>query len=430
MADEAIAYLNQLNALDPKKPFFLYYAPGGTHAPHHPTPEWIEKFKGKFGMGWNALRDQIFANQKKLGVIPQERRAHALALRHSQELGRPQHRRQEAVRAADGGLRRLPRLYRPRDRPRGAGRRGHGQARQHADHLHQRRQWRQRRRLARRHAERDDVLQRRRGAGRGAAEVLRGVGLAIHLSAHGGRLDLGDEHALQMDQADPVLFRRHPQRHGDRLAGPHQGRRRHPQPVPSCHRYRSDPPRGDRHPRAGDGRRHHPDADRRGQSRLHLRQGERVGALDAQDPVFRDVRQSRALPRRLDRLDGALSRAVERHRADAEGCRERRQVGAVRSDQGLDAEPRPVGGEPREAERAARFVLGRGSQVSGLAARCLGADPFRPSAPEHRRRPHRVHLHQADRRRAAEHGAERPQQVLRHHRRHRSARKAAATACW
>src|SRR4029453_12312567 len=71
MADEAIAYLNQLNALDPKKPFFLYYAPGGTHAPHHPTPEWIEKFKGKFGIGWNALREQIFANQKKLGVIPE-----------------------------------------------------------------------------------------------------------------------------------------------------------------------------------------------------------------------------------------------------------------------------------------------------------------------------------------------------------------------
>ena len=70
MADDAISYLNQLNELDPKKPFLLYYAPGGTHAPHHPTPEWIEKFKGKFSMGWNALREEIFANQKKLGVIP------------------------------------------------------------------------------------------------------------------------------------------------------------------------------------------------------------------------------------------------------------------------------------------------------------------------------------------------------------------------
>ena len=71
MADDAIRYLNEINALDPKKPFFLYYAPGGTHAPHHPTPEWIARFKGKFDMGWNAAREQIFANQKRLGVIPQ-----------------------------------------------------------------------------------------------------------------------------------------------------------------------------------------------------------------------------------------------------------------------------------------------------------------------------------------------------------------------
>jgi arylsulfatase A-like enzyme len=70
MADDAIGYLNETNALDPNKPFFLYYAPGGTHAPHHPTPEWIAKFKGKFDMGWNVARDQIFANQKKLGIIP------------------------------------------------------------------------------------------------------------------------------------------------------------------------------------------------------------------------------------------------------------------------------------------------------------------------------------------------------------------------
>src|SRR5216684_2823623 len=70
LADEAIKYMGDLNAAAPDKPFFLYYVPGGTHAPHQPTPEWIEKFKGKFDMGWNKLRDQIFANQKKLGVIP------------------------------------------------------------------------------------------------------------------------------------------------------------------------------------------------------------------------------------------------------------------------------------------------------------------------------------------------------------------------
>jgi len=71
LADEAIKYLKQVNAAAPDKPFFIHFVPGGTHAPHQPTPEWIEKFKGKFDMGWNDLREQIFANQKNLGVIPQ-----------------------------------------------------------------------------------------------------------------------------------------------------------------------------------------------------------------------------------------------------------------------------------------------------------------------------------------------------------------------
>ena len=70
MADEAIRHIKGLNDAAPEQPFFLYYAPGGSHAPHQPTPEWIAKFKGKFDMGWNRLREQIFANQKRLGVIP------------------------------------------------------------------------------------------------------------------------------------------------------------------------------------------------------------------------------------------------------------------------------------------------------------------------------------------------------------------------
>jgi arylsulfatase A-like enzyme len=70
MADDAIQYLRQLNEITPNKPFFIYYAPGATHAPHHPTPEWIARFKGKFDSGWDALRAQIFANQQRLGVLP------------------------------------------------------------------------------------------------------------------------------------------------------------------------------------------------------------------------------------------------------------------------------------------------------------------------------------------------------------------------
>jgi arylsulfatase A-like enzyme len=70
LADDAIRYMHDLNAAAPNKPFLVYYVPGGTHSPHQPTKEWIEKFKGKFDMGWENLREQIFTNQKRLGVIP------------------------------------------------------------------------------------------------------------------------------------------------------------------------------------------------------------------------------------------------------------------------------------------------------------------------------------------------------------------------
>jgi len=70
MADEAIKYMKSLDAAAPDTPFFVYYVPGGTHSPHQPKKQWIEKFKGKFDMGWEKLREQIFANQKRLGVIP------------------------------------------------------------------------------------------------------------------------------------------------------------------------------------------------------------------------------------------------------------------------------------------------------------------------------------------------------------------------
>jgi arylsulfatase A-like enzyme len=70
MADEAISYMRGLKAASPDSPWFVYYVPGGSHSPHNPKAEWVERFKGKFDMGWNALREQIFANQKALGVIP------------------------------------------------------------------------------------------------------------------------------------------------------------------------------------------------------------------------------------------------------------------------------------------------------------------------------------------------------------------------
>src|SRR6476620_6839986 len=72
MADEAIMYMKELKAVAPEKPFLVYYVPGGTHSPHHPTPEWIKKISDMhlFDEGWNKLRETIFANQKRLGIMP------------------------------------------------------------------------------------------------------------------------------------------------------------------------------------------------------------------------------------------------------------------------------------------------------------------------------------------------------------------------
>ena len=70
MTNKAIKWTRQQKALMPDKPFFMYFAPGATHAPHHVPKEWADKYKGKFDGGWDKLREEIFANQKKLGVIP------------------------------------------------------------------------------------------------------------------------------------------------------------------------------------------------------------------------------------------------------------------------------------------------------------------------------------------------------------------------
>jgi arylsulfatase A-like enzyme len=70
MTEKAINWIGQEKALMPDKPFFVYFAPGATHAPHHVPKEWADKYKGKFDQGWDKLREETFARQKKLGVIP------------------------------------------------------------------------------------------------------------------------------------------------------------------------------------------------------------------------------------------------------------------------------------------------------------------------------------------------------------------------
>lgn len=70
MADDAIQHIRTQVAVAPNRPWFMHYAPGGTHAPHQPPREWIERFRGQFDSGWEALQRRIFENQRRLGVIP------------------------------------------------------------------------------------------------------------------------------------------------------------------------------------------------------------------------------------------------------------------------------------------------------------------------------------------------------------------------
>jgi arylsulfatase A-like enzyme len=71
MTDQAVAWIKYEKALTPDKPFFVYFAPGATHAPHHVPKEWIARWKGKFDQGWDELREQILARQIELGVVPE-----------------------------------------------------------------------------------------------------------------------------------------------------------------------------------------------------------------------------------------------------------------------------------------------------------------------------------------------------------------------
>ncbi len=71
ITDKAIAFIRDAKVVAPDKPFFLYYAPGAAHAPHHAPKEWADKYTGKFDMGYEAYRELVFANQKKLGIIPE-----------------------------------------------------------------------------------------------------------------------------------------------------------------------------------------------------------------------------------------------------------------------------------------------------------------------------------------------------------------------
>ena len=240
------------------------------------------------------------------------RPADTVAQGHAEDLGPAHPGGTQAAREGSRRLRGLPRLCRPRDRPRDPGDRRHGQARQHPRHLHQRRQRRLGRGLGDGHVERGPTIQRRQPVGRREHDVLRQVGRCRHLSALLVRMGLDVQHAVQVDQADRVVLRRDEERHGDFLAGADQGQRRSPLAVPPRHRHRAHAARGVRHRATGAGGRHRTEADRGGEPRVHLRQGRgRIRrAVAAPDAVLRDARRLWPVQRRVDAQRQAAARSV------------------------------------------------------------------------------------------------------------------------
>ena len=218
LADRTIEWMRLQRAAAPGKPFFAYFSPGATHAPHHVWPAWIERFRGRFDDGWDALREEIHARQLELGIIPP---GTALTPRPDQIPSWDEYPDRYKPVAA-----RLMEVY--------AGFLAHTDAQVGrlldalddlgvADNtlvdLPDRRQ----RRLGRGHPARglELTLVPERGArGSGvAAGPHRGIRVAALREPLQRRLVVGARRAVPVDEAGRVALRRHPQRDGDLVAG-------------------------------------------------------------------------------------------------------------------------------------------------------------------------------------------------------------------
>ena len=258
---------------------------------------------------------------------PRRRRAHP-AQRPDHRVGRHARRAQAGPRAGDGGVRRLPRAHRPQRRPDRRHPRGPRGPRRHDHLLHHRRQRRVGRGHHERRLQRDGQLQRH-GRARDArvhAQQARRVRLAELLQPLLGRLGVGDEHPVPVDEAGRLALGRHPQRHDRALAQRDHREGRCSLAVHPRHRPRADRPRGGRPPAAHDRERRAAGPDRGHEHALHLQR--RGGAGAPRPPVLRDVRQPRHLPPGLERRHEAQDPVGHGRRRDA-GLR-RRRVGALR----------------------------------------------------------------------------------------------------
>ena len=302
MTDKAIKWARQQKSLMPDKPFFMYFAPGATHAPHHVPMEWSDKYKGRFDQGWDALREEILTRQKELGVVPPDTELTArhdeipawddmpdelkpvLARQMEVYAGFLEHTDHHIGRLVDaledlGVLEDTLVYYIIGDNGACAEGTVNGTL------------------------QRDVHLQRRRRArdARVHGRAHRRVRHADGLQPLRGRLGARDGHALPVDQAGGLALGRNAQRHDRALAARLRRARRDSLAVPSRDRRRPHRARG-RRAAAADGRqRRRAAADRGREHGLLVRR--RGRGRPPRDAVLRDVLQPRHLPPGLDRGD-------------------------------------------------------------------------------------------------------------------------------
>ena len=312
LADKAIAWLRKHRAYAPDKPFFMYWASGASHGPHHIFKEWADKYKGKFDDGWDALRERTFKRQKELGWIPANAKLTPRAATMASWDSIPASERAFQLRLMEifaGFTEHVDVQVGKIDRRAGAPRR----PRQHDRDLHLRRQRLERRRPARhgqraaraeQHPEHHGAAARRAQGARRPRRARRPEDRQ-HVPR---RLGLGRRHAVPPHQARRLAFRWHAQSDGDLVAGAHQGRQDAALAVPPRQRHRADALRDPRHQAAEGRRRFHAGPDRRRQHGLHVRGPQ--GAGPQAHAVLRQQWQPRHLSRRLVRLHVRSVRSV------------------------------------------------------------------------------------------------------------------------
>ena len=330
LADQAIGWMTMQKTMAPDKPFFVYYATAAGHAPQQATPEWIAKYKGQFDQGWDKMREETFARQKEMGVIPADAKLtprpkeipawDAASPREQKVYAAMMELAAAHVAQADYNLGRVLDaiddlgqtdntlvIYVVGDN----GAAGEGSLVGSFNDMNV---------VSQSHETLDYVESRLPDFGTWKSSNLYPVGWAWAMNT-----------PFQWCKQVASHFGGTRNAHGRVLAEGHPGPRRAPLAVPPRHRHRADDPRGSPTAPAGHGERRHPAPDRGCEHGLHLRR--RQGRRPPAHAVLRDLRQFGDLPRRLVRIDHAGAAAVEwgRHR---HGCADD-QVGALQHRQGF-----------------------------------------------------------------------------------------------